>query len=425
MEGQLQRLPIKSYSISLNAATEKTHDEVMGLGPSAFGRILDSIRYLIQSRDSGKWPERVTITMVVTQQNIDEVSEFIRMGNNLGVDAIWLRSLLPQPGPVSGLNYHVLSPTLHPNFEKLKGEALEAIASSKVPIQADPSSWSTPLFPPGLEKSFRTNPPEFISRDKALRDRSLRHRVSSLYTETGTSYRGTPRMDSGTILVWQDNHVVVKTPSQQWAYAVTLPIHSKLTGSEDGEVVVGCRLEEGMIRVSLVDSSNTRWAECFLPSKQGTDPPFRPSGEEEIRLPLKQPLPEGLQLVVDNVSETGTSSVKLTSIEVRSQESREKCNLRDLVGHNQQDPLDDGLNPLNRQPRFACKAVYYNLYVNEMFFRVNPCCYMQAIPGFTETRWTPDLNFMDVWNSPAMTTLRQRLRDGPLFGACRRCPENW
>lgn len=92
--------------------------------------------------------------------------------------------------------------------------------------------------------------------------------------------------------------------------------------------------------------------------------------------------------------------------------------------YNALDPIEDGLNPLGRMPRFACKAVYYNLYINEMFFQVNPCCYMQMVPGFEETRFD-GADFMASWNSLAFVTLRERLRDGPLFAACRRCPEKW
>ena len=93
--------------------------------------------------------------------------------------------------------------------------------------------------------------------------------------------------------------------------------------------------------------------------------------------------------------------------------------------HGNVDPLEDGLNPMNRSPRFACKAVYYNLYINEFFFRLNPCCYMQQIPGFEEVRFDGSYDFFEAWNSPAMVELRMRLAHGPLFGACKRCPEKW
>ena len=42
-----------------------------------------------------------------------------------------------------------------------------------------------------------------------------------------------------------------------------------------------------------------------------------------------------------------------------------------LERHNAYDKFDDGTNPLGRVPRFGCKAVYYNLYINEMFYRMN------------------------------------------------------
>ena len=89
------------------------------------------------------------------------------------------------------------------------------------------------------------------------------------------------------------------------------------------------------------------------------------------------------------------------------------------------DPLEDGSNPMNRHPRFACKAVYYNLYINELFFRLNPCCFMQQVPGFEEVRFNGGYDFFEAWNSPGMVELRGRLAHGPLFGACKRCPGKW
>src|SRR5262249_36740871 len=89
------------------------------------------------------------------------------------------------------------------------------------------------------------------------------------------------------------------------------------------------------------------------------------------------------------------------------------------------DDLDDGTNPLGRTPRFACKAVYYKLFVTELFYRMHPCCYMVNVPVQEEVRLRAGRDFMDAWNSPAMVTLRRRLQQGPLYGACRRCPEKW
>jgi hypothetical protein len=68
--------------------------------------------------------------------------------------------------------------------------------------------------------------------------------------------------------------------------------------------------------------------------------------------------------------------------------------------------------------------VYNNLYVNELFFRVSPCCYLVNTPGHDEVR-LKDVDVVSAWNAPSFQELRHRLVDGPLYGACQRCPENW
>src|SRR5262249_48972805 len=44
----LERINLHSYSVSLNAATAETHDEVMGLGRDAFPRIVRSLEHLVE-----------------------------------------------------------------------------------------------------------------------------------------------------------------------------------------------------------------------------------------------------------------------------------------------------------------------------------------------------------------------------------------
>jgi len=257
----------------------------MGLGPDAFPRIVDSIAYLTQQRYERARQNNVYITMVVTKQNIAEIPQFIRLGNDLKVTSIVLRSLLPQSSLPIGLNYQLLPPYDHPDFDALRRSAVDAIADSVVPVQADPAIWSQPIFPAELADQIKSNPPRILPREEALRDRTLRHRGHHLYTQDPGQFRGRPS----------------EAPDQ----------------------------------------------------------------------------------------------------------------------------LDDGTNPLGRTPRFACKAVYYNLYVNELFYRMTPCCYMVNVPGHEEVRLRAGMDFMEAWNSPAMVTLRRRLQHGPLYGACMRCPEKW
>jgi Radical SAM superfamily len=284
----LETINLHSYSVSLNAATAETHNTVMGLGPDAFPKIVRSLEHLVDlSRRKGLGLQ-IFITLVVTQQNVHEIPAFIELGNRLGVTGIWLRTLLPQSGLLAGLNYHVLAPYLHPEFPRLLEQAREAIAASRMPVQADPDVWKNKLFSPQTEELIGIHPPPMVSREEALRQTEVRSKAARLYD---------------------------------------------------------------------------------MPVTKGL------------------PLAPGSRGVID--------------------------------------PLEDGLNPMNRYPRFACKAVYYNLYINEFFFRLNPCCYIQQIPGFEELRFDGSYDFLEVWNSPAMVELRRRLNQGPLFGACKRCPEKW
>jgi MoaA/NifB/PqqE/SkfB family radical SAM enzyme len=282
---RLRNINLRSFSVSLNAATAQTHHEVMGLGPDAFPRIVDSVSYLTQQRYEADRRNNVYITMVVTKQNIAEIPQFIRLGNELNVTSILLRTLAAQSVLPEGLNYHLLAPYDHPDFEALRRSAVAAIADSVVPVQAEPAIWSQPLFSTDLAERIKRDPPITLSREQALRDRERRRRVDYWYNRDPGEFSGQP--------------------------------------------------------------------------------------------------------------------------------------------YNAPDHFDDGTNPLGRTPRFACKAVYYNLNINELFYRMTPCCYMINVPGYQEVRLRPDLAFMDAWNSPAMVMLRRRLQEGPLYGACKRCPEKW
>lgn len=431
---KLTGLNLLSYSISLNAASAATHDEVMGLGADGFDTVIGGICRLIALRDTAKPDLRVYITMVVTAQNMHEVADFVRLGNELGVTEIWIRSLLPQGSLIPGLNYHLLSPTLNPDFERHREEAVDAIAASKVPVQADPSAWSAEILPEALRDQITKNPPPLIGREEARGDRQLRARNEHLYRADNELFRGRRRNDSGSVITVSDQGVQFATPVPAYAYAFGLPISDRfgvLEDDETGSLDVDVAVERGKIGVGMLDVA----ANAFLDRK------FLDAGFNG-RLSFELPVGKRCELIVENgESEAGSSSGVMRRASVMRHQMGGRAVGSDAAPvlssrfepippsslriYNALDSLEDGLNPLGRVPRFACKAVYYNLYINEMFFRVNPCCYMQIVPGFEEVRFDGAGEFLDSWNSPAFIALRERLRDGPLFAACRRCPEKW
>lgn len=279
----LVRARVRAFAISLNAASAQTHETVMGLEAGAFERVLDGIRGLIALRDSkqlGFNNISVTISLVLTQQNMAEVAAFVRLGNALNVNGIQLKTLAGAAGSVVGLNYHQLPPYLHPDYAMHKADALAAIRSSSVPVMADPDSWDTPVFPENIAQAFRDNPPPVIERQAALKDRTVRAHYAA---------------------------------------------QQKYNAQTRGELIE--RLDDS-----------------------------------------------------------------------------------------------DGTNPHGRTPRFACRAPYYHLYLNDFSYNLSPCCYMGKTPGHESIIYDGSYDFFEAWNSPALVALRERLKSGPLFRMCTRCP---
>ncbi len=421
-QDRLDRMHLDSYSISLNAASAATHDVVMGLGPTAFDRIVASIRHLVRLRESTNPKLQIHTTMVVTQQNMHEVAGFVELGNELRVNGIWLRSLLPQPGLIPGLNYHTLSPKLHPDFPRLKQNALAAIQASKVPVQADPGTWEIDLFAPHLLERIAADPPPIVTREAAEKDKKLRHRNEYLYEARFRSLRGA-RKDPGrsSVVTWRDGELHLRTPAAAGAYAISVPLRVPSQANLGGSVTIEAACIDGELGFGLLNTETNEWID------RGS------IGPQETKA-LRLSFPSGVrqcEVIVDNRSALGTPSAGLLrSVTAQLGDAAGEPGDRisawpDFRVHNPLDPHDDGLNPLAREPRFGCKAVYYNLYINEMFFRLNPCCYMQEVPGFDEVRFDGSYPFPAAWNSPGMVALRTHLRDGPLFGACKRCPEKW
>ncbi len=264
---------IRSFAISLNAASAGMHQEVMGLPEGSFDRILAAIRSVV-ARPAAHGL-RVSVSMVVTRQNLPEVPAFVDLSNRLGVSKVQLKTLAAVGGHVKGLNYHLLPPYGHPNYRELKANAVAAIEASQVPVQVDTDSWDVQAFPaPGGE------PLHVVSREEALASRAIRG-----------EYR--------------------------------------------------------------------------------TQPKYRERTKGKV---------------VEHV-------------------------------------LDfDGVNPFGRMAPFSCSAPYSHLYVNDFSFSLSPCCYLTNVPGAEPAIYEPGGSFVEAWNSDALVTLRRRLRDGPLFNMCTKCP---
>ena len=163
---ELDLLNIGVYNVSLNAATARTHQELMNLGRNTFDDIIESIKRLVAVRETHNKNISVNLSMVVTRQNISEAAAFVEMANRLGAKRIYLRTLAPANDLTALPNYHALPPYLHDDFARHKNEAIQAIKQSKIPVVAYPDTWDVPVFPPGIDETVRTCQLPLITREE-------------------------------------------------------------------------------------------------------------------------------------------------------------------------------------------------------------------------------------------------------------------
>lgn len=273
------------YNISLNAASSETHQKVMDLGADGFERAITAIRRVVELRDAGQSrnPIAINVSLVVTADNVHEAADFVRLCNDLRVDLVNLRTLLPAPQYIDGLNYHLLPAYLAPEIHRHIQDTKAAIAESKVAVAAEPDSWLQPVFPEKLQAQYDAAPPKEYTRSEA----------KSMFRKT-----------------------------------------------------------------------------------------------------------------------RGGDISKLHAVTTRG-EKRDDNNGQ--INYDQTHRKD-------REAWFQCWDLYAILHMNDFYYFLRPCCYMEHTPGHEWIKYDGSYPFMSAWNSPAMVTLRRSLREGPLFAMCTLCP---
>jgi pyruvate-formate lyase-activating enzyme len=141
---------VTDFVVSIHAAQPGTHEDLMGLPAGEFERVLAGVRALTARKREFPGTSVETV-LVVTQQNLAEIPDFLALSANLGVDSVHLRTLMPMESPRAGLDYHRLPPYRHPRFEQLRDAALAAVARSPLRVRCAPDTWARPVFGPEWE----------------------------------------------------------------------------------------------------------------------------------------------------------------------------------------------------------------------------------------------------------------------------------
>jgi MoaA/NifB/PqqE/SkfB family radical SAM enzyme len=141
---------VTDYAVSIHAAQPRTHEDLMGLPAGEFERVLAGVRALTARKREFPGTSVETV-LVVTQQNLAEIPDFLALSADLGADSVHLRTLMPMDSPRAGLDYHRLPPYQHPRFEYLRDAALAAVARSPLRVRCAPDTWGRPVFGPEWE----------------------------------------------------------------------------------------------------------------------------------------------------------------------------------------------------------------------------------------------------------------------------------
>ena len=165
---------VRTYTISLNAASSETHQKIMRLGEDGFDKILYNIGQLLAMRDSDSAEIQIILSFVVINQNIHELASFIELGNRLQVDQIQIRTLSPVPRLPPGLNYHTLPPYQNRHFSKYRDEAVRAIRDSDVQVIGSPETWEAPVFPVHLMDEIEKTLIPVRSVEEVIKDPEIR-----------------------------------------------------------------------------------------------------------------------------------------------------------------------------------------------------------------------------------------------------------
>ena len=133
---------IRTYDVSLNAASSSIYSKVMGVSAGNFDRVVENVRQLVDVRDTKRRDINVNITYVVTGQNLHEIPDFVELGNRLKVNGAYIRPYLIETSELLLREIDPkIEPSANPQFKELVRNAERAARESKVPVYAKPNTW--------------------------------------------------------------------------------------------------------------------------------------------------------------------------------------------------------------------------------------------------------------------------------------------
>lgn len=445
----LKSLRISDIQVSVNAATDRTHQVAMGSRPGTFDQVVRNIEHVLADR-KWPWPSYLKASMVVTRHSLPEVPQFLDLFVRKGVRRFQFNALLPLTTPDWGFGHTDQYLDLWcghlPQARELVGLATKAIARyrrKRIVITATPEQWLLPVSPsPQVSPiqlstdqqstaAFQSGSAPTLHRPEwralciwvntrrvVLAPHDRHTEVSGPEEEDGVRFRGTPESRRWAYLF--------RTPrlslgAGDYVLELRLEIHSgELYGGvldvETDQFIIQEQLHSGCTQIKFALEAN-RVMDVVV--RQGpVDVPvggiyrygriIRGQGGEEV---------------------PGRESMATVPRDRQAQEWPEKLEVPEAPvvtspsGGAGQSPTapPSGLPGSAKPARIYCPMVYTTLSVFHHSLDVSICCYMEKAPGEGQ----PSLKSMPVlraYNDAGFRLVRQTLNTDRHIPVCDSCP---
>ena len=446
--GLLKSLRVSDIQVSVNAATDQTHQIAMGSRPGTFDRVVKNIEAVLADPD---WRGLLKASMVVTRHSLPEVPQFLDLFVKKGVEIFQLNALLPLTTPDWGFGrtdqYLDLWCGHLPNASALVEKAAKAIAIYRrmgFRVTATPEQWLLPVSP-----SLRSNPIQ-LSTDQQS---AAVFQVGSVPTTYNPKWKA--------LCLWVKNRQVVLVPNEKycdvteseneevrfrgtpqscrWAYLLRTP----RLQLEAGEYVLDLRVEicSGHLYGGILDiekddfivqqelrSGNTRIQFALAENRlidvvirQGADDTPVSAIYRDGRLSIYTGLQE---LDVRGSTEQDSRDNQPPAQAVQSPEVPDTISEGEGTPSAQAsglDPEKSGVPGLYKPSRIYCPMVYTTLSVFHHSLDLSICCYMENAPGEKQPN-LKDVPVLQAYNDDGFKLVRRTLNTDQHIPVCDSCP---
>lgn len=448
----LKSLRISHIQVSVNAATDQTHQMAMGSKPGTFDRVVANIENILADPDWRNLPETspglLKVSMVVTRHSLAEVPQFLDLFVKKGVENFQLNALLPLTSPDWGFGrtdqYLDVWCGRLPNARELVEKATKAIVLYRrmgFRIVASPDQWLLPVSP-----SLRSYPIQ-LSTDEQSAAVFQAGSVPTTYSNPKLEALCVRVNNRQVVLVPHEKYAEVTgsesegvrfrgTPqSCRWAYLLRTP-RLELPA---GEYILDLRVEisSGQLYGGILDIEKNEFVVQQELQSETTRMQFALAEDRLIDVVIRQGAKDtpvsaiyryGRLRVSTGVAEPaeGESAEENLAVTEAVQPPEapsttldaEKTPATQASGIDSEKTRTPGLY---KPSRIYCPMVYTTLSVFQHSLDLSICCYMETVPGERRSN-LKDKPVLEAYNADGFKLVRRTLTTDQHLPVCDSCP---